>query len=329
MSGDKKAKIIAEFDKLRKKETADKQVWKARAYAKVIKHLSAHPGEIRTVDDLDGIEGVGEKLRAKAQEILETGALKQAQVYNADESYAAANELMQVHGIGPSKAAELVKSGIKSIADLKGRPDLLNDVQKLGLKYHDDFKQRIPRKEMLKHEAYVKDVVASVDPSLKVEVVGSFRRGAISSGDVDVLVTGEDVSDSAALLKQITEKMKSDRYIVDTLALGDKKCMAVSRVKYGRVNRRLDLLITHKHEFPFALLYFTGSAEFNTRLRSWVLTNKNLSLSEYGLRPPGVAGGTKFVRANFETERDIFDYLGLEYIAPWDRTPTVTLCQRA
>jgi DNA polymerase/3'-5' exonuclease PolX len=325
---DKKAQIIAEFDKLRQKETADKQVWKARAYAKVIKHLSAYAGEIRTIEDLDGIEGMGEKLRAKAQEILETGALKQAQAYNADESYAVVNELMQVHGIGPSKASELVKTGIKSIADLKGRTDLLNDVQKLGLKYHDDFKQRIPRKEMLKHEAYVKGVVASVDPSLKAEVVGSFRRGAISSGDIDVLITGEDVSDSAALLKQITTKMKADRYIVDTLALGDKKCMAVSRVKYGRVNRRLDLLITHKHEFPFALLYFTGSAEFNTRLRSWVLANKQLSLSEYGLRPPG-APGTKFVRATFETERDIFDYLGLEYIAPRDRTPTVTLCQRA
>lgn len=323
---DRKDLIISEFEKLRKKETADKNVWKARAYAKAIKHLAQHVGPIRTLEDIQGIEGIGAKLHAKVEEILATGALKQAQAYNADESYALANELMEVHGIGPSKASELVKKGVRGIAGLRERTDLLNDVQKLGLKYHDDFKLRIPRKEMAKHETYIKGVVGAVDAHLKAALVGSFRRGASSSGDIDVLITGDDVANAADLLKQITSKMKADKYIVDTLALGDKKCMAVSRVKYGRHNRRLDILITHKHEFPFALLYFTGSAEFNTRLRSWVLTNKKLSLSEYGLRE---VSNNRFVPKKFETERDIFEYLGIEYIRPEDRTPTVALCQRA
>lgn len=323
---DVRLNIIEQLEKLRKKEVADKEVWKARAYTKVIRALSERSDPITSIDDVDDIPGIGTKIKAKIQEIIETGHLKQANVYNADDTYKIANELMGIHGIGPAKAAELVKKhGIRRIQDLEVRQDLLNDVQKLGLKYHVDFMARIPRREMLRHEAYIKDVVASIEPRLKVEVVGSFRRGAADSGDIDVLITGNDavIDGNPDLLKQITAAMQNGKYIVDTLALGAKKCLAVSKVKYGRRFRRLDLLITRKHEFPFALLYFTGSAEFNTRLRAFALASKKLSLNEYGLRDIQT---NKFVEGAFETEKDVFDFLGIRYMEPKDRTPTADLC---
>ena len=48
--------------------------------------------------------------------------------------------------------------------------------------------------ELLK--AVVEDAAAQVDHHLRVEVLGSYRRGAKSSGDVDCLITHPRYSDN-------------------------------------------------------------------------------------------------------------------------------------
>ena len=104
-------------------------------------------------------------------------------------------------------------------------------------------------------------------------------------------------------------------YITDILALGGKKCMAVCKLKRHKVFRRLDLLYTRKKEFPFALLYFTGSGDFNVRMRN-VALSKGYSLSEYGMK---YAEGNKkgdFVDHIFNSEEDIFKFLGIDYVEP-------------
>lgn len=54
---------------------------------------------------------------------------------NKDESNVAINLLTRVSGIGPTKAKELVDSGIKTLDDLKKHQEKLNHHQKIGLKY--------------------------------------------------------------------------------------------------------------------------------------------------------------------------------------------------
>lgn len=320
---DKKELLISSLEKMRKKETADKQTWKARAYSVVIKQLKDYTGPITSLDDMKEFKGIGQGIREKIVEILETGKLKQAEEFNANNDYSVINELLKVHGIGPAKAKDLVtKHGIKSLADLKEHPELLNDKQKIALKYTSDFELRIPRAEMQKHEKYIKEVIGGIDPSLIVEVVGSYRRGAKDSGDIDVLITHPDHNTNDEqmedLLKRIVSVMDKGKYTYDTFALGNKKYLGVSKVKYGRHFRRLDLLLTHNHEFPFALLYFTGSQQFNVDMRNYCI-QKGYSLSEYGLKYLAGENKGKFVDHPFKTEEDVFKFLGLEYVAPKDR----------
>lgn len=321
---DRKQDIIVLLDKLRKKETADKNTWKARAYSVVIKQIKELSGEVRSFDDLAGVKGIGDSIKEKIMEIFETGTLKQAEEYNADNSYEQMNELMKVHGIGPAKAKELVsKHNIKSISDLKQHPELLNDKQKIALKYTEDFDLRIPRGEMKKHEAVIKAIIAGINPNLVVEVVGSYRRGAKDSGDIDVLITDPSEQEASAdsmdkFLRDVVAKMNKEKYTYDAFALGNKKYLGVSRVKYGRHFRRLDLLVTHKHEFPFALLYFTGSQQFNVEMRNYCI-EKGYSLSEYGLKYLSGEKKGQFVDHRFITEEDVFKFLGLVYVAPKDR----------
>jgi DNA polymerase/3'-5' exonuclease PolX len=188
----------------------------------------------------------------------------------------------------------------------------------MGLKYYIDIEQRIPRKEMEKHDTYIIETIKSIDPKLQACLTGSYRRKTKDSGDIDVLITHpDDPENFETMFKTVVVKLQKD-YIKDTFALGGKKCMAVCKLKRHRTFRRLDLLYTKKHEYPFALLYFTGSGQFNVNMRNIALS-KGYSLSEYGMKYNNGDKKGEFVEHEFVTEKDIFDFLDMEYVAPEKR----------
>lgn len=53
----------------------------------------------------------------------------------------------EVWGIGPATALRLYEKGYRTLDDLQ-KEESLTHAQKLGLKYFDDIKQRIPRNEV-------------------------------------------------------------------------------------------------------------------------------------------------------------------------------------
>ena len=321
---DHKEAILNALEAMRKKETADKQVWKARAYSKVIKALKDFPKPIYSFEDISDLPGIGEKIGEKIKEIIETGKLHQVEEIENNASYGIIEELLKVHGIGPAKAQDLVrKHGVKSIEDLVTRQEeLLNDKQKLGLKYYKDILLRIPRKEMDKHNAFIIETIKAIDPKLKVTLAGSYRRGDPDSGDIDVLVTYPfGYTPSPTLMKDISKSMVEKKYVTDILAEGDKKYMSVCRLKYHRVYRRLDIMLTKPSEYPFAVLYFTGSGPFNVSMRQYALS-KGYSLNEYGLKK--ISTG-EMMDCRFDHEEDIFRFLDLKYIAPQERVQGVEL----
>jgi DNA polymerase/3'-5' exonuclease PolX len=77
-------------------------------------------------------------------------------------------------------------------------------------------------------------------------------------------------------------------------------------------------LITNKHEFPFAEFYFTGDQSFNIELRNYALS-KGYSLSEYGLKHTEGKQKGNYVDKKFTTEKEIFEFLELEFIPPNER----------
>lgn len=280
-------------------------------------------GPITSIEDVKNVKGVGSKLLIKIAEIIETGKLHQVEEGRIE--YNGIYNLTRVHGIGPVKAKELwEKHGIKSIEDLKEHPELLNDKQKMGLKYLEDFELRIPRKEMQKHKDFITNEIKKINSDLIVEVVGSFRRNAPDSGDIDVLITHHDmdVHTDDNLLKSVVSQLEKSKYCCDTFGLGNKKYLGVCKIKYGRHFRRLDLLITDINEFAFSQLYFTGDQGFNIDMRNYAL-NKGFSLSEYGLKYIDGEHKGEFVKHKFKNEEDIFKFLGLEYVLPKNRKSNV------
>ena len=297
---DFKPAIVAALDALRKKELAEKQPFKARAYATVLQHIAPLPA-IYGMSDLADIKGIGEKIRAKLEEIFATGASAAAERAKAGLN-PALEELQGIYGIGPAKAGELVAAGVTSVEDLRSKQHLLTPTQRIGLQYYHDIRQRIPRAEMDAHAALLRRYIPA---ELPYEIVGSYRRGLADSGDIDVLFSATDMERAIRHFQQMIRALSACGYLTAILAEGEKKCLAICRV--GDIYRRIDLLLTPAAEYPFAILHFTGSARFNIQMSQAAL-DRGHSLSEHGLVPkPKVA---------LETEEAIFRFLGVPWVAP-------------
>lgn len=316
---DYKATIIQALDVLRKRDLADKQPFRARAYQTVITQLKQLTTPVISFEDVASMKGMGEKIEKKIKEILETGHLQSAE--RAKELYPidALDAFQNIYGVGPAKATELTKQGFRSIAELRQavqqNQKILNDKQMIGLKYYEQLLERIPREEMLEHETIL---LRSLQP-FTAEIVGSFRRGMPNSGDIDVLIrvpTGMTPTESKKHLAQMVETLQKANYIEEVLAIGEHKCMAICRRDASSVARRLDLLMTPEEEYAYSILYFTGSDRFNVAFRQHAL-HKGYTLNEHSLTIVDKNMGKSVPRMN--SEQDIFRFLGLRYVSPSSR----------
>jgi predicted flap endonuclease-1-like 5' DNA nuclease len=118
--------------------------FRARAYQKAQETIMAYPDDILSPEQLKGKPNIGSTIMEKLNEYVQTGTLRILE----REKTNPVNILAEVYGIGPKKAKDLVDKGITSIAELRANQELLNDVQKVGLKYYEDILERIPRSEI-------------------------------------------------------------------------------------------------------------------------------------------------------------------------------------
>lgn len=212
------------------------------------------------------------------------------------------DEFMKIHGIGPVTANKYYDMGIRTIDELWYKAPLTK-AQKLSIYYRNHTNIRIPRDEV----DWVNKYLLILFPKLQIEIVGSYRRGEITSGDIDILIKKTNNIE----LLDIVNILIKEGLVIGTLALGDNKFLGL--IKIGeRPVRRLDLLLINVESWGSALLYFTGSQRFNilTRQRAKDL---GLRLNEYGLYDQH---GN---RSPTTTEEDIFNLLNMQWIPPNER----------
>jgi len=326
-SMDYKSLLIDALDTMRKKEVLEKQTFRARAYATVIRQLKERAEPVTCCEDIYHFQGVGEKIREKIKEIMETGQLRSAEKVKETHATDAVDTLQHIYGVGPAKVRELIQMGIRTVeqlrVNLEKNPLLLNEKQKIGLRYYEELLERIPRQEMEAHRDVLPTYLPAEMKDWETEIVGSFRRGLSSSGDIDMLIrVPPNITNQTAktLLAAYVTRMKEAGYIEEVLALGEHKCMAICRLG---VARRLDLLLTPDEEYAYALLYFTGSDQFNVAFRHHAL-EKGYTLNEHRL----TALHANLPVPKMVEERDIFRFLGLRYVEPSQRVDKHQIMKR-
>jgi len=295
------------------------EVHRARAYQTAAETIMAYPTKITSPDQLKGLPGIGTTILKKFDQFLKTGTLAVLEREKGHPRYIFA----KIFGVGPKKALELTKEGLTNLEELRIRKDeLLNNKQKVGLRYYEDILKRIPRDEVKQFDRAFKKAfakVASKDDSF--EIVGSYRRGAPSSGDIDVIITNRE-GDHSILDKFITELQKED-ILTEILSKGKTKSLTIGKLPGTTVARRLDFMFAEPSEYAFSTLYFTGSKAFNVVQRKRA-NDLGYTMNEHGLYHWVDHGKRKKkgsrVDGDFPTERSIFDFLGLKWKSPIQRT---------
>lgn len=297
------------------KETKDR--FRARAYRNAIKVISGCNYQIESGKDAQKLNGIGKKIADKIQEIIDTGELHQVEELGP-EKIAKTKTLTlfnKIWGVGPVKAQELWDMGARSLKDIKDdHIHLLTDNQKIGLRYFKDLQQRMPRwqvDEIAKVvQAEIRQICRDLRWTVTSRVCGSYRRKLPTCGDMDVLLCAKK---DQGILKELVDRLSKKKVFIETLGIGPTKYMGITKTSTG-LAFRVDLEVIQEDEWPFALLYFTGSGIFNERQRL-IAKKMGYSLSEHGLRDVDTG---EYV-AGIKNELQIFEFLDMKYLPPWDR----------
>ena len=313
-------KILSELEMLMRGELSNQDTWRVVAYRKAIYAIENLGLPINSIGDVVGVKNIGKRTIKKIQEIIDTGISKKADAFRRDPDVNLISSLTGITGIGPVTANKLVKQkGITSLVNLVERTkELLTPRQQLGLKHYKDLMNKIPRSEMFLHEQHIKTFC---DDDITMIIAGSYRREKQYSGDIDVLIR-DNRGQGERVYKDLIQKMKDCHYLIDDISYGETKYNGYSRHPSFEHIRRIDIMYTSPKEFPFALLYFTGSGDFNQEMRAQ-LSKIGYRLSEHGLKrmDNGMWVDVDIpTKLSYPTEKDIFAFLDIPYIHPKDRS---------
>ena len=304
--------LISAFNEIDDLLSKKGEHFRAKAYREASESIVLYENDITSVNDLNNIPKLGKTTLNKLTEYINTGKIQMLENERNDPI----NILTKVYGIGPKKAKEFVAKGITSIEDLKENTGLLNNAMKIGLTYFEDIEKRIPREEIDIYKKVFEGIFSKVTPpNSSFEIVGSYRRNAKTSGDIDLIITNKD-NDQKAFIKFIDALIK-EKVIVEVLSRGKSKSLTITKIE-NKPARRVDFLYASPEEYPFSILYFTGSKIFNTIQRQRAL-KLGYTLNEHGLYHIENGKKTDKVDKTFDSERDIFKFLGMEYIEPPNR----------
>lgn len=289
-------------------------VFKARAYSRAQQAIILYQNDINEPDEIKHVKNIGDAVIKKLKMFLKDGKLDILEKYKNSPLYT----FKEIYGVGPKKAKELVeKHKITTIKELREKQnEVLNDVQKKGLKYYEDILKRIPRKEIDNYKKTFQKIFNELnDDTSSFEIVGSYRRGAKNSGDIDIIVS--NTKNNKDIFSKFIELLIEKKVIVETLSHGSVKCLAVGKLR-GKPFRRVDFMYSPPKEYPFAILYFTGSKNFNTFMRQRAL-NIGFTMNEHSFHHMENGKKGKKLNKTFTEEKDIFDFLSMEYKKPEDR----------
>jgi DNA polymerase IV len=191
-----------------------------RAYSTSIASLAAYPHTLTQIAEVLRLPGCDQKLAALWKEFSTTGHIHEVDEINGDPDFKVLETFWNIWGVGPATARELYRKGYRDLDDVvEFHWNNLTRVQQIGVKYYDEFAQRIPRDEVERIGATILAAVNAVHRGCEMVIVGGYRRGKPLSGDVDVVISHRDENDMSNLVLPIVEILEDWGFITHTLEL--------------------------------------------------------------------------------------------------------------
>lgn len=312
--------------------------WKRKTFLEAAANI-----ELRTKPITSGfqasqeIEKVGEGIARRIDDILATGEISELQRLDPSSRRRLDSVAIfkKIEGVNKITADKWYEEGYRTLQDLQSKYPTMTHAQQIGYYFFNDLQLKIPRAEMDKIDQFFHSILDNVQGigRLNFVMAGSYRRGALQSGDVDLLVENPGTyMDGATIIEIVVSLMQQYGFVVSLLAKGKSKFRGVVRLPLTPEQRaagqpenpvrKMDMRAIMTKSWPFGLLYFTGSKGFNIASRNRAIS-MGLKLSEYSLQD--MAGNDYPPGKPIRTEQDIFEALGIKYIEPVNRTDDVVL----
>jgi len=285
--------------------------FRIRAYERAAQNIEGLSEDIENFiqgDRLTEIPGIGKDISEKIKEIVRTGKLKAL----ADLKKTIPGgllDLLNIPSVGPKTAKLLYeKLKIKNIPDLEKaikanklegifgiKEKTIENILK-GIALLKRGKERMTLAVAIQVADEFTSALKRLPEAKKISTAGSLRRQKETVRDIDILVISEKP-------EKIMDAFVDLSLVKEALAKGETK----SSVR-TKDDVQVDCRVVEEKSFGAALLYFTGSKNFNIKLRQLAI-RKGLKINEYG-----VFRKNKFVAG--KTEEEIFKLLGMSYVEP-------------
>jgi DNA polymerase (family 10) len=310
--------------------------FKSRAYrnaARALENANVDIQDLVRDGRLDDVPGIGSALAAKIRELVTTGKLG----YYEDLKQKVprdALEMLKIPGVGAKTVQVFLHHNITSLKELEAaaRDQRLQELPGIGKKTEEEIlhglvvMQERQKRWLLSVATMavkeIRDYLAVLDKTARVEAAGSYRRGRETVGDLDFVVASDDAP-------AVIARFVGAPWVQEVVAEGDLKATVIT--VWGI---QADLYVVAPLLFASTWHHFTGSKEHNVALRERARQN-GWKISEYGIvkrdacleasgSPMGDEHGAGNGTSNLPpptshypaTEEELFQLIGLSYIPP-------------
>src|SRR3990170_1584487 len=287
--------------------------------ADAVEHASSELKDLWDERKLDEVPGIGQSIAEHLDELFRSGKSKHfEEVMKGLPSQMFA--LMTVSGIGAKTAFKLVKTFKSDIS----QKDPIGDLEKIAREgkiaklegFGEDSEKAILNsiKEIKGREVrlllpYASKIAYGILEWMRqskevkrADVLRSLRRKASTVGDIDISVSSEK---PGSAIVHFTQYPHATRIL-------EKGERTAAIIVPG--NKQVDLMVEKPESYGSLLQHFTGSKHHNIALREYAL-KKGLSVSDYGIYLIDKNRKRRQLK-KFATEKDFYNFLGMEYIPP-------------
>ena len=314
------ARLLDETASLLEIDGADP--FRIRSYRRAAEAVEQQTAQLAplTLPDADpkallAINGIGKGMAANIRDLVATGTmpLRDELLLKYRPTML---DLLRLPGMGP-KTVALVWSALQvaTIDELEAaaKAGHLTKLPRMGAKFVEkllggieDHRRNSSRFRIDKAREFADRIAGLILAFPGIDTVtpaGSLRRGRETVGDLDLLATGPACEPE--VVADAVEHVATLPLIDKLMARGQNKVTFTLRN-----NLQVDVRLLPRKSYGAALQYFTGSKHHNVALRQRAI-KQGLSLSEYSL----LRLEDNVIVAS-ETEAEIYNALGLDYIPP-------------
>ncbi|MFP4662426.1 MAG: DNA polymerase/3'-5' exonuclease PolX [Halanaerobiales bacterium] len=298
----------------------DANEFRIRAYrnaAQIVSNMSDNIEDmVDENQDLTELDGIGEDLAAKIEEIVKEGKMEELEELKEEISPEVA-EMLNIAGLGPERVKTIYHElDVLSVEELKHAAEdgMISELSGFGEKTENKILEDIQSREEKGEQRRILisraeeiaepllEYLRGFDKITRADIAGSYRRRKETVGDLDILVCGDNN-------EEIINYFTNYEDVSKIISSGETKSSII--LSDGI---QVDLRVVAGESYGSALHYFTGSKEHSVKIRK-IGQDQDLKINEYGVFNVE-EGEDNEERIGGEEEKDIYESLGFPYIEP-------------